>query len=282
MSSLTVVIPTFNRISQLRNSLLSVSNLENEIEIIVGNNGVAEPVQDLIKELKLSADCRILQNPAGSTYPYNLSVLVAAASGEWLTILHDDDFFTPEAKSVLPALLSANDIDFLFSDHYIADALGNILFDLSLLNSRRCGREDLESGPVGNLQLLVVNNSIALDCFFVRTRLAQQCYIDTTLSCFADVLFLAQIAMLSKGPVYFSDRLFVYRLNEGLTSAELLHDELLFVLQRCRDFIINFGAAVALEKRIRKQAWYSLRYSLKRRKFKAVAAALSALAFFRN
>lgn len=281
MPLLSVLIPTYNRPQLLREALISVSSsLGSDLEIIVGNNGAVDPVRDLLAELSLPNCTRLIENPEGSTYPYNISTLVASAKGKWLTILHDDDFFLPSVNTVISVLSELEDIDFLFSDHYLVDSSGRILEEKSVQNSLHYGRSNLQQGRVENLQLLAVENTICMDCFFVRTRLAQACHLDTSLRYFADVLFLHQVAALAKNAMYISDRLFVYRLNDGLTTAGLLQDELLFVLRRCRGYLTDPCASKALQRRIRRQSWSAVKYCLKKRRLKSLPVALSSLINF--
>ena len=251
------------------------------MEVIVGNNGEPEPVNLAIADASIDVPVEHLQNPEGSTYPDNLKSLISRASGQWLTILHDDDFFMQEAR-LIPGLLAGLDReDFVFSDHWIADSEGEILPRHTDLNSEKYGRTGLSRGPVQNLEYLAVKQGICLDCFFVRTELARACEIDTSLKCFADVLLLAQIASRSRGAMYLPDRLFAYRLSSaGLTSQGFLQDELLRVLLRIRRLVSTGSAKAALAERIRRQAYVVLKYSIKRRKLHSFVLSLKTLAGF--
>jgi hypothetical protein len=251
------------------------------LEIIVGNNGEPEPVNLAISQASIDVPVVHLQNPAGSTYPENLKSLISRASGQWLAILHDDDFFTQESRLVPGLLADLNREDFVFSDHWIADSEGEILPQHTDLNSDKYNRTGLSRGPVKDLEILAIKQGICLDCFFVRTELAQACEIDTSLKCFADVLLLAQIASRSRGALYLPDRLFAYRLSSaGLTSQGFLQDELLRVLLRIRRIVSTGSAQAALAERIRRQAYVALKYSIKRRNLHSFSLSLKALAGF--
>ena len=281
MPILSVLIPTYNRRKCLKEALDSLIYLGGGLEVIVGNNGEPEPVNLAIADASIDVPVEHLQNPEGSTYPDNLKSLISRASGQWLTILHDDDFFMQEAR-LIPGLLAGLDReDFVFSDHWIADSEGEILPRHTDLNSEKYGRTGLSRGPVQNLEYLAVKQGICLDCFFVRTELARACEIDTSLKCFADVLLLAQIASRSRGAMYLPDRLFAYRLSSaGLTSQGFLQDELLRVLLRIRRLVSTGSAKAALAERIRRQAYVVLKYSIKRRKLHSFVLSLKTLAGF--
>ena len=281
MPILSVLIPTYNRRKCLKEALDSLIYLGGGLEVIVGNNGEPEPVNLAIADASIDVPVEHLRNPEGSTYPDNLKSLISRASGQWLTILHDDDFFMQEAR-LIPGLLAGLDReDFVFSDHWIADSEGEILPRHTDLNSEKYGRTGLSRGPVQNLEYLAVKQGICLDCFFVRTELARACEIDTSLKCFADVLLLAQIASRSRGAMYLPDRLFAYRLSSAsLTSQGFLQDELLRVLLRIRRFVSTGSAQAALAERIRTQAYVALKYSIKRRKLHSFVLSLKTLAGF--
>lgn len=278
---LSVLIPTYNRPIVLAQALASTRFLGKDLEIIIGNNGDATSVNDVIANVSLKASIEHIHNPAGSTYPQNLKILVEKARGQWLTILHDDDFFTEESGAMTEVFRNSADVQFIFSDHWVADNSGTILRSKSIASSEQYGRAALEQGPIKNLQILAVNNSICFDCFFMRTDLAKLCYIDTTLKYFADIFLLLQYIAKVSNAIYISDRLFAYRISvSSNTTAGFPQDELLDVLMRSRSFVSDPEARVALDVRIRKQAWNSLKFSMKRLKFRSIPTALKCLLGF--
>lgn len=278
---ISVLIPTFNRPESLGKALASAYFLGPDVEVIIGNNGDIEPVCGVIGADWNDFPVEHLRNPKGSTYPDNLKILIERARGKWLTVLHDDDFFTEEAN-VIPRLFSnIDDLDFVFSDHWIADDLGTILPPRSIDNSMHYGRNQLAAGPVMNLQLAAVNQTICMDCFFVKAELAKRCSIHTRLKVFADILLLAQIATQSRLAFYIPDRIFAYRLSgEGITASGIPQDELLNVLKLTRSIFSDRAALIASDKRIRCQALNSLKYSIKRGKFQAILHAVWTLFHF--
>jgi glycosyltransferase involved in cell wall biosynthesis len=260
------LIPTYNRQKYLQEALLSIIYLGKDLEVIVGINGDLEPAKVAIESVKLSVPIIHFQNPPGSTGPDNLKALISRASGKWLTVLHDDDFFSPEA-ALIPAILDGSETDdFIFSDHWIVNSEGSILDSQSFKNSEAYGRSRLSRGHVENLQLLAVRQSICLDGYFVKTRLAQKCEIDTRMR-YVDTLLMAQIARLAYSSVYLSERLFCYRVHgQSDTSGGIQQvDMLKALLCSCRH-VDNKFAKAALKQRIRRQAWNALKFCIKRRK----------------
>jgi glycosyltransferase involved in cell wall biosynthesis len=281
MPLLSVLIPTYNRPEYLQQALSSLVYLGKDLEVIIGNNGDSGPVNAAIAKSNIDKPISHLRNPAGSTYPDNLKILISKASGKWLTILHDDDFFTQESELIPELLTELDKTDFLFSDHWLADSKGIFLPRQTDENSKRYGRSLLSRGHIKNLQLLAVKQAICLDCFFVKTDIAKKCEINTSLQCFADVLLLAQITSLTKSAWYLPNRLFSYRVNnKGLTSQGLLQDELLRVLLLTRRIFTEKSAQAALVERIRRQAYVALKYSVKMRNLDSFALSLKILISF--
>jgi hypothetical protein len=266
MPVLSVLIPTFNRPFKLEKALASLRHLQADLEVIVGNNGEVDPVSKVIQGFSSDLIIKQLNNRVGSSYPDNIKLLVAAASCEWMTILHDDDFFTHEASCIRHYF--SEEFDFIFSDHWIADHEGKLIPDKTDLNSKAYGRSSLLDGPVKDLETLWIKNTICLDCFFVRTHIAKSCLIDVSLGIFADILLLAQVASRVHSPRYIAVKCFAYRLSDdSLTSKGLPQDELLNVLQRCLKFV--------------RQALCSLRFSLKRARLRSAVSAAQTL-FYLN
>jgi hypothetical protein len=275
---LSILIPTYNRPTELRRALSSCCSLGASTEIIIGNNGDKEVVDIMLRELPISQSVTHILNPRGSTYPQNLKTLIGAATGKYLTILHDDDFFTEESSCMPSFLESHPNVDFVFSDHWLADPNGVILVEETNRNSSRYGRCSIREGLVDSLPTLAISQSICLDCFFVRTTLAKACHVDTSLKCFADILLLVELACIASEARYTAQRIFAYRLSQmSLTTTGLMQDELLSVLQRCKGFNLNHDAMTFLDKRINRQALCSLKYCLKKRKLLPFCRALIVL-----
>lgn len=277
MPLLSVLIPTYNRQKYLQAALTSLIYLGNDLEVIVGINGGLEPAKLAIESVRLSVPIIHFQNPPGSTGAYNLEVLISRASGKWLTILHDDDFFSPEA-ALIPALLAESETDdFIFSDHWIANSEGIILNDKSFEASQKYGRSKLSRGHVENLQTLAVGQTICLDGYFIKTSLARKCEIVPEVL-YVDTLMMAQIAYLSSSSFYIPDRLFCYRVHGASdTSIGIQQDYLLKALLFSRKYVNNEAAKVALGKRIRRQAYNAIKFCVKRRKWHSLALTLKAL-----
>lgn len=94
-TKVSIIIPFFNRIAQLRGCLLSaLSQQHKNIEIILINDGSTDsldPIKDIINNSNISL---INQNNQGASVARNTGIM--AANGDYIIFLDSDDEFMPE------------------------------------------------------------------------------------------------------------------------------------------------------------------------------------------
>jgi glycosyltransferase involved in cell wall biosynthesis len=231
---ITICIPTRNRPQYLLIAIESVFHAfpDMDVDVIIGDNGDAAATARLLAESSLpSGRIRHLVNPPGSSYVDNLRRLVAAAEQQWLSILHDDDFFIQEAGRAVHPILSRKEVDFVFSDHFVADASGDLLVDQSEKNSELYGRTDFPEGPVVDIADAFVGQKVCLDGFFVRTQVAKAAPISSKYQVFADNLWMAEMLSRSNLCWFLKARLFAYRISHSsLTSRKESIEEMFSML----------------------------------------------------
>jgi glycosyltransferase involved in cell wall biosynthesis len=219
---ITICIPTRNRPQYLLKAIESVIGgfPDVGVNVIIGDNGDAVATARLLAESGLPVGrIQHLVNPSGSSYVENLRRLVSAADQQWLSILHDDDFFIEEVGRAVYPILSKKEVDFVFSDHFVADAYGSLLLEQSEKNSELYGRTDLPEGPVFDIADAFVGQKVCLDGFFVRTRVAKAAPIFSQYQVFADTLWMAEMLARSNLCWFVKSRLFAYRVgHSSLTS----------------------------------------------------------------
>lgn len=211
MDRLTVLVPTRNRPDYLRCCLESILDAFGPGQfVVVGDNGDHEVTEPVIAELP---DLRIthIKNPPGGTYIKNIQSLIDHCQSEWLSILHDDDYFSPGASQVIEPFIADPAVDFIFADHWVCDHDGIIDEHGSEENSRHYGRDTLLEGPQSDLGLLAVNRSICLDGFYVRTSLARSFRLDVSSPIYSDSRWLIEVCDHARLGVYLPQRLHTYR-----------------------------------------------------------------------
>jgi len=263
IDELTILITTRNRPDFLTVALESVRQAFGEkMKVTIGDNGDPETTQELLRARDyFGLDVTHVANPPGSTYTDNLQTVVDACQTPWFSLLHDDDFFVGVVGGQILPLLGQADVDFVFSDHWVAHNDGRLDEALTVQNSAHYGRNRLTSGPVSDLGLLFMQQSICLDGFFCRTAFAQKHRLDRSLPVFAQNKWMPEILHGRKGG-YLSDRLFAYRQSSiSLTAQGMDRFEILTALLGIR--LPPGGAYEALKAKIRLARWSALKNSLK-------------------
>lgn len=89
-SLVTVVVTTFNRAKELRNTLENIlSQTWQNIELIVVNDGSSDDTEEVVKNYSDSR-IRYIANPGNKGVSYSRNAGIEAASGDFL-VYHDDD-----------------------------------------------------------------------------------------------------------------------------------------------------------------------------------------------
>jgi glycosyltransferase involved in cell wall biosynthesis len=132
MSSLTIVIPTVNRLALLKKALASVLAQTVPVEIIVSDNGSSDGTETFLPSLDLPNNVRRFRHEPTMTVQRHGAFLVSMIDTEWTVFLSDDDFLEPEfAAGVLeldramPQLaLIYTGCDMVFGDVALPAAVG--------------------------------------------------------------------------------------------------------------------------------------------------------------
>ena len=160
---------------------------------------------------------RYLKTPRKLGLAGNWNFLAAAAAGEFLTIIGDDDRLLPEFAERL--LRETNDeVDVVFSNHYIIDGTGRRLVDASDDGTRRYRRDTLSPGVLANAMQAVWRNSVPISASLVRTaavrRLGFRPDINTP-----EIELFARLSLEGRAFVFVPEYLAEYRSHAGSETA---------------------------------------------------------------
>lgn len=118
MIKLSICIPTFNRrdrIAEILSKLfliISDSNLQKSVEIVVGDNASSDGTQAYCMGLcNESVIYRYIRNPENLGIEKNWMNLVCNANGEYIWLLSDDDSFSPNILVEIMNLVDINSPD---------------------------------------------------------------------------------------------------------------------------------------------------------------------------
>ncbi len=218
IEDITILIPTRNRPALLAVALASVRDaLGVGTRVVIGDNGDAETTRGLLTA-HAGFGLTITHRANPPSYTANLQNLLDACMTPWFGLLHDDDFFTGPVADIIAPLLGQPDLDFIFSDHWVAQNDGRLDEAVTAQTTAQYGRDRLASGPVADLALLCVRQTVCLDGFFARTEPARQHRLDPSLPGFAQNRWMPEYLAGCRGH-YLADRLFAYRLSAGSWTA---------------------------------------------------------------
>lgn len=123
----TVVTPSFNQVSYLERTLLSVLSQEQvSVQYIVVDNCSDDGSRDVLERYRERIDTLIIEPDKGQADA--LCKGFALAKGRYCCYLNSDDYFLPNALARVRDLLDANkDIDVLYSHRVFVDAQDSLL-----------------------------------------------------------------------------------------------------------------------------------------------------------
>jgi hypothetical protein len=215
MTTLSILVPTYRRHDFLRVCLDSiVASGLNPLEVIVGDNGSDANTAAVIAEFKSVLPLTHLCNPPRLYYIDNVDILVGAARGDWLCMMHDDDFFCADAAKNLIPILQQENIDLIFGDHWHASEAGKILPAESDVATQAYQRHLLQEGILTDPVSTALKKSICPKGFLLRTKVAHQVPIEKYFKSHAVDRWLMEIILQGACVYYTPKRFFVDRLRD--------------------------------------------------------------------
>ena len=135
---ISIVIPTYNMESYLRNGLnsLLISNGIERIEVIIVNDGSKDNSLAIANEYveKFPNVFKVIDKENGN-YGSCINAALKVATGKYIKVMDADDSFITENFNVLVDELSALDVDIIFTDYiktYTNGKIINYTFDLPI------------------------------------------------------------------------------------------------------------------------------------------------------
>ena len=108
---LSICVLTFNRcnfLEQLLNSIASSGILQNDqVELIVMNNGSSDETQDFLEKFSNSNRVKVVSSETNSRGSVAYEKLLFHAQGKWAIAPGDDDIFYEKTLAVLPDMLNS-------------------------------------------------------------------------------------------------------------------------------------------------------------------------------
>jgi len=134
----SVIVPTYNRPETLVEALQSiVTQTYSSIEIIVVNDG-GRDVKDVVLRYASQSDVRYIHLPENKGRSAARNIGIAAAQGQYIAYLDDDDLFYPEHLTTLVNYLDVSGRQVAYTDAFRAyqQRREGVLRNLSTIRSR--------------------------------------------------------------------------------------------------------------------------------------------------
>ena len=95
MPKVSICIPTYKQVEHLRKTLNSVLEQSfTDYELIVSDDSIDDSVQNLLREFDFKGKLKFFKNDSPLGSPANWNFSIKQATGEYVKILHHDDYFT--------------------------------------------------------------------------------------------------------------------------------------------------------------------------------------------
>ncbi len=112
----SICIPTYKRISYLKRLLESVViQTCKDYEVIITDDSDNDSVKDLLKEYENRLPIRYYKNEKALGTPANWNCAISKAKGQWIKLMHDDDWFASAESLAGFVKVADNDHPFIFS-----------------------------------------------------------------------------------------------------------------------------------------------------------------------
>lgn len=170
----TIGVPTYDRLAYLKEAVASaLAQTCPNIEVLISDDGPSEATRAwAVAQAASDRRVRYQHTPRNLGLAGNWNEVVAAAQGEMVVIIGDDDRLLPGFVARL--LQAVNDADVVFSNHYLIDAEGRRLEEQSRSWTRTYHRDSLQAGLVADPAIVVWQNAVPMCAALVRTEVARR------------------------------------------------------------------------------------------------------------
>ncbi len=213
MPKISICIPAYNQIKYLQKTINSVlEQTFTDYEIIITDDSRGSIVKDFVEKYRLPEIIRYYQNKEQLGTPENWNEAIRYASGEYIKLLHHDDWLNgKDSLAKYVAMLDNNpEADFAFS---ATQALGHGKEWKHILSP-----EALMS--IENDHLVLFSNNLVGAPSNVIYRREASLLFDKNLKWLVDIEFYIKMLSKNKNFIYTSEMLSVTFLAEGRVSDE--------------------------------------------------------------
>ena len=151
---ISICIPAYKRIDYLKRLLWSIEIQKfKDFEVIISDDSNDDSVAVLLKEFNGRFEIKYFKNEKALGTPANWNNAISKATGEWIKLMHDDDWFDNEHSLEKFALARNNNNKFIFSAYTNKTELTNNI-------EKKFFNENLKTIILKNPLRLLAKNSI--------------------------------------------------------------------------------------------------------------------------
>ena len=218
----SVIVTCYDRLNYLAEALSSVlaQSYEN-YEILVADDSGTAAAREIVAGFAQPERIRYLAHDSTLGVASSIARTVNQALGEFIAILNDDDSWEPQLLEKLVTALEANPRRVLAtSDHWLMDANGNILQELSESWSVNFGRSGLPEGVISNPARFVVSGGPAINLTSVFRKEAVDWSLLVPKIGGAYDYWIGCLLAATRRPIYYTpERLGRWRIHEGMETV---------------------------------------------------------------
>ena len=151
---ISICIPAYKRIDYLKRLLCSIEIQKfKDFEVIISDDSNDDSVAALLKNFNGKFEIKYFKNEKALGTPANWNNAISKATGEWIKLMHDDDWFDNEHSLEKFALATNNNNKFIFSAYTNKTELTND-------TEKKFFNENLKTTILKNPLRLLAKNSI--------------------------------------------------------------------------------------------------------------------------
>jgi glycosyltransferase involved in cell wall biosynthesis len=176
MPKVSICIPTYKRPDLLKVAIDScLAQTFQDFEIVISDDSPDAHTGEMVRKLSADPPIRYVHNLPGLGQAKNVNQLFQMAQGEFLVLLHDDDFLMPNALSDLIAPLQENpSVIASFGKQYLTAHEGNILDLESKVLNQRYSKTDDRANKIQRSEWSVLAAQFPPDGYMVRAWAARK------------------------------------------------------------------------------------------------------------
>jgi glycosyltransferase involved in cell wall biosynthesis len=174
---ISICIPTYRRPQDLCRAVEScLKQTDQALEIIIGDDTPDDSVGlVIVRRFPEEARIRYIHNVPSLQQAANVDNLFRQAKGEWIILLHDDDYLEPAALAIyLEQINKYTRGDLFFGKQHLQTSDGLRILDNSETFNKAHGRTSDDEGEISNPTESVLRKQIPSNGFCVRASLAQE------------------------------------------------------------------------------------------------------------